>query len=343
MIVRIRHAAPPRIPDIIVVLLEIPTLFAAVLPLTVIAAFFLFCVYMVLKIALNRSKPTIIAIDSTGIVLEHPTAIIPRKRIPFDRVISIAPATPWLGIPPRFPSALRIALRDGFPTVIPVPAADLPAISAALNSILETLAPINAAPLQRLEFLHSTWLPLFESSNSPKDPLCARCDIYADGERWTITPGFVWMFANSAVAVVVTMIVLPAFNWLIAFPPQSMISAILLSIFFYHGLYFWPILSRRVRPPTRPPSVILDIIDGELCITDRDYRGPVRSWSRDQIAAFEIAGPLWWLARAGRLRMRLRNGNCITLLYGYPLRLLRPLALRLPIALANDPKSQELA
>jgi hypothetical protein len=70
-----------------------------------------------------------------------------------------------------------------------------------------------------------------------------------------------------------------------------------------------------------------------MILVDADYHGRHDRWRREEIAQIRIGGPMWWIARGGWLRVRLTDGSSVTLLHGYPLCVLRPVAEELRRAL----------
>jgi hypothetical protein len=75
-----------------------------------------------------------------------------------------------------------------------------------------------------------------------------------------------------------------------------------------------------------PKDVVLDVVGDTLILVDPDDHGRHDRWRRDEIAQIRIGGPIWWIARGGRLSVKLTEGSLITLLHGYPLCVLRPVA-----------------
>jgi hypothetical protein len=82
-----------------------------------------------------------------------------------------------------------------------------------------------------------------------------------------------------------------------------------------------------------PKDVVIDVIGDTLIFVDPDYHGRHDRWRREEIAQIRIGGPMWWIARGGRLSVRLTDGSRVTLLQGYPLCVLRPVAEELRRAL----------
>src|SRR5687767_11930731 len=90
---------------------KISAFYAIIMPLPLAMLIFCFYAYVIVRLACFGRRPSIIAIEPSGIYLDNPTAIIPRSRIPLDRFLEVTTAKRGAGLP-RLTQAVRIALRQ---------------------------------------------------------------------------------------------------------------------------------------------------------------------------------------------------------------------------------------
>ena len=99
---------------------------ASFLPLPVAALLAALCAYMVFRIARYGRRPTVVAVDESGIFIDHPTRILPGpRRIAFERFAAVEKKDTW----PRQPC---IVLRDALPAIVHVREADAPVVMQAV-------------------------------------------------------------------------------------------------------------------------------------------------------------------------------------------------------------------
>src|SRR5205823_2956170 len=108
------------------------------LPLPMAAGLALLCGWMLLRIVLTAGKPTVIAIDGEAIIVENPTQIIRRKRIPLERVAAIETGIRGRDGSQTWPHFVLIMLRDGPASMLRVEERDREVVRTAIESAIES-------------------------------------------------------------------------------------------------------------------------------------------------------------------------------------------------------------
>ena len=325
----------PQLPRALRPWFKLPAFF----PLPVAATLAVASGFMVYRIARHGRHPSLVAIDTGGIHLDHATRLIPRGHIPFERLAEVEFGTKGRDKEPSWPWHLRLMLRDGPPTMVPIPEADVPTVREAMRTAIERFCPLRADPAARAPPERGVALKVevFYRAGGG-ETLDSELLRFADGIRWVVMPGGRWLFLQ--------IILVGFLIWL---------TLMLADVFFAHGsipvftfaewslayavlifaLYGWSTPSRGGRHPSR---FTIDVIGDDLILSDPDYHGRTRRWNRGAIRAIEVGGWLRWITRAGLLRVRFTDGSPVTLLYGYPTSVLRPIAreLRGSLHLQND-------
>ena len=302
---------------------------ASFLPLPVAALLALLCAYMVVRIARCGRRRSAIAVDDAGIFIDHPTRIVPGLRhVPFERFAAIEKMEAW-------PHQLRVVLRDGTPTIVHTREGDAMIVMQAVDEAVRRLRPPHPGPPPPPERGRSIgWTRVPDTRILRDDALYGRVDAYADGVRCTVAPARGWIVLHCVGAAVVLWVAVVLISFVhpvetFTFLQWTAAYAIMMFALFAH------------QPPSQrglhPADVVIDVVGDALILYDADYHGRHHRWPRDQIAAVLIGGPMWWLARGGRLTLRLRDGTSVTLLHAQPLCVLRPIAreLRRALRLSN--------
>jgi len=313
----------PRAPHAVYQVFALPSFF----PLPVAAALAGVCGLMVYRIARLGRRSSLIAIDAGGIHVDHASRLIPRGHIPFERLAAVEIGIKGRDDKPAWPWHLRFMLRDGPPTMVPIPEADLPAVREATRASIDKFCPVRADPAalappergtpQRVEKVHRA---------RGDDTLSSELQRCPDGIRWAVRPGTRWLIRQVWLGGFLIWLTFALVDTLIAggrievftFAQWSLVYA-----FMVFSLNAWPTPSRSGR---HPKKFTIDVIGDELMLSDLDYHGRVRRWNRSQIRAIEIGGWFRWITRGGLLRVRFTDDRAVTLLYGYPLSILDPIA-----------------
>jgi hypothetical protein len=304
----------------------IATLFiahAAFMPTPVAAILAVVCLYMVFRVARFGRRWMTIAVDDSGIFIDHPSGLLPRpRRIAFERFAAIE-AKPD-------DSYTYIVLRDGFSSMLPMRSVDQPRVVSVIEEEVHRLRPprVVAAAPDRAGRVTSTRIP---SKRFMRDEhLHARLDTYVDGVRCTVAPSRGWVILHIVAAGFFIWLTMAIANFAIPLEPYMFIQWTGVYAALMIALFMSQTPSQRGR---HPKDVVLDVVGDTLILVDPDDHGRHDRWRRDEIAQIRIGGPIWWIARGGRLSVKLTEGSLITLLHGYPLCVLRPVAEELRRAL----------
>jgi hypothetical protein len=297
---------------------------------------------MIVRIARYGRGTALINVDADGIMIEHPTRLRARTRIAFERLAAVnTGGSRGRDEEPHLPWHLRLLLRDGPPVMVPVPARDQAAVRDALLAAIATFCPIrgaatdpqaNAPPGREQRVRAQRVIP----PSSLRITLDAYVQHYADGVRFSLLSIGAWiMLQILRIGVLVWLVFMLADQVLGGRIP--VFAFMQWTLVFGAGLFFVYALPKAFgEGRSRQRWYSIDVIGQTLVLSDPDFHGRSRQWTREQIAAIEIPAGLSALTRTASLRVRLTDGRAITLLYGYPLRLLRPIAAALRRSLQLD-------
>jgi hypothetical protein len=272
-------------------------------------------------------------VDADGILVDHPTRLRRRTRIRLARLAAVRIGSVDRNEAPHWPYHLRLLLRDGPPVYVPVPAREQGAVRDALVSAINEISPLRGdETASELTPPHREALEHVEAVIPPatlRFTFDAQLHRYRDGVRLVVSPESGWivfhivrgglliwltcMLADYALGgrVPVTM----SLQWTFVFAATMF------------AFYVLPTAVRNTRRGTAVLPITLDVTGNNvLTLSDPDFHGQRRSWPRDDIRSIEIGGWFWWITRVALLRVRLTDGNSVTLLYGHPISLLRPIA-----------------
>jgi hypothetical protein len=332
----------PRMPRGLRPLMDAIVTPRALLPLPAAMMLAALCAYMIVRIARHGRGAALINVDSEGILIEHPTRMRGRTRIAFERLAAVnTGGSRGREDEPHLPWHLRLLLRDGPPVLVPVPQRDQATVREALVAAIATFCPIrgaatgpdaNAAPQREPTSRAQHVIP----PAALRLTFDAYVQHYPDGLRFNLLSLGAWvMLQILRVGVLVWFVFMLADQVVGGRIP--VFSFMQWTLVLGGGLFFVYALPKTFREgPASDRWYTIDVIGQTLVLSDPDFHGRSRQWTREQIGSIEIFGPLLALTRTASLCVRLTDGRTITLLYGYPLRLLRPIATELRRSLRLD-------
>ena len=297
---------------------------ASFMPMPLAALLAMLCGYMVIRIARFGRRRMTMAIDDGGIFVDHPTRLVPRRRhVPFERFAAIETMRTW-------PMQPAIIMRDGFPMILHMREVDAPLVIAAVDTEIRRIRPAHPAPVERIGRIASVRIP--KKRFMRDEALDARLDTYADGIRWTVAVARGWVILHIVQAGFFIWLTMAIANFIVPLEPFTFLQWTFVYALMMLALFMHETPSQR---GLHPKDVVLDVVGDTLILADVDFHGRRDRWRRDQIAAIRIGGPMWWIARGGRLTVTLTDGSRVTLLYAQPLCVLKPVAQELRRALGT--------
>jgi hypothetical protein len=319
---------------------EFLTAFTGLIPLPIAALLAPLCAYKVFRIARRGRDTGTISVDAAGIVVDHPTRLRSRTHISYERFVAVKFGSERRDEMPHMPWHLVLLLRDGPPVLVPMPQTDQALVAEALRSAVAEFCPLRGgggggdaeslAPPDRGS-------PLAVEPCPPRAPWRISTDgaihRFADGVRILLAPTPGWIMLHIVCTGFLIWLTFMLADYTVArggipvhaFAEWTFAYAALLVVLY--------VLPSAVRDADRERKCVVDALGDSLVLSDADFHGQRRRWGRDEIRAIEIGGWLNWLTRVGLLRVRLVDGTSVTLLYGYPLPLLRVIARELRASL----------